>query len=353
MVVYNITTALGFSEIHHSVCVRQPGGALQTPLVQKGVPVHAPERYLGARGIRRTLDFIEQVVDIEGIDILHAHLADAAIHGWLVSRRRSLPLVITHHGEDLLPNSSRFSRLVFRILLTGAVRHAYTNVAVAPSVAENLRRKLWLNDDQVSVFPNGVPILDDEPAFPDPIRTSTAPHVIMVGRLVELKGHKQLIDAAALLRREFPGLQVTFIGDGPLRAQLQQKAASLGLDHCLKFAGIVEDVQAHLCEADVYVSTSHYEGMPMATLEAMAAGVPVVASDVPGNRTVVTGGESGLLYELGNTAALAARVSECLRDPAKARARAQCARSLVEQQYSSKAAAQRYSHLYSAVLASR
>lgn len=127
--------------------------------------------------------------------------------------------------------------------------------------------------------------------------------------------------------------------------------ASLGLSENVIFTGASDDVAAYLRQADVYVTMSRYEGMPLATLEAMACGVPVVASDVPGHGDLLEHGVNALLYPFGDISALAGAVNRVLEQPEAARNRALRARQLVEASYSIDAAAGNYERLYTQILA--
>jgi glycosyltransferase involved in cell wall biosynthesis len=140
------------------------------------------------------------------------------------------------------------------------------------------------------------------------------------------------------------------VGAGPLDERLRQQAESLSVSEHVFLTGPTDDVPAYLREADVYVTMSHYEGIPLATLEAMAWGVPVVASDVPGHRDLIEHGVSGLLYRLGDVGALARAICEVLDEPERARERALRARQLVEESYSVDTAASSYERLYTEIL---
>lgn len=347
--VFNLVTASDAGNARHVVCAREPGGALEAALGERGISVFTPSRYFGALATRRSLQFLEYLIENEAIELVHAHMADAAFLGWRLARRRALPLVITHHGHDILPKCGRMCRLVYLVLLAAAAHYAARNVAVSTSVAHRVRRILVLRREQVSVIANGVPVPGEGILITRRTQEGVAPHVVTVGRLVELKGHEQLITAASVLVGHFPEARFSIVGDGPLRERLERQAESLGLSNKVNFTGSVSDVPAHLREADVYVSTSHYEGMPIATLEAMAWGVPVVASDVPGNRAVVQNGETGLLYKLDDIAGLARAMRAVIEQPESARERARRARRLVEERYSATATARLYEQLYAEV----
>lgn len=347
--VFNLATLPDSNDVQHAVCVREQGGALQAELERRGVPVYGPDRYYGARETRHSLRFMQTVVQREAVDIVHAHMADAAFLGWRLARRFFLPLVITHHGHDLLPRCGRFCRLVYYALLTGATHHANRNVAVSDGIARSLRRWLLLKDEGVRIISNGVPVPDKSALSTVRLRDAS-PRVITVGRLVELKGHEQLIAAASVLAAECPGIRFSIVGDGPLRERLQHQVGLFGLGDQVDFTGTTGDVPARLNEADIYVSTSRYEGMPMAVLEAMAWGVPVIASDVPGNRAVVEDGRTGLLYRPGDSADLVRRIREVMEQPEQAAERAGRARNLVEERFSVEASARKYAQLYADVM---
>ena len=276
-------------------------------------------------------------------------MADAAFPGWLAARRMSLPLIITHHGYAIVPPCHLACRSAFRLLLGLASRHAQRNVAVSATVASRLRQVLFLDDARVDVIDNGVPLPDF--GVTDRQRPLSEPILIVsVGRLEEIKGQRQLIAAAARLERRYPTARYVLVGDGPMRPQLEREVTSAGLSDRFHFTGSVDDVASWLRQASVYVSTSHFEGLPVAVLEAMAWCVPVVASDVPGNTTVVSHDKTGLTYALNNVDDLADVITRTLADPESALRRAQAARSIVEDQYSIEITRRRYEEIYSLAL---
>lgn len=349
VVVFNLVTS-GGGGARHVVGAREPGGPLQRALEERGIPVLVPHRYHGALATRQSLRFLDRIIEGEAIDVVHAHMADAAFLGWLAARRHRLPLVITHHGHDILPGCGGgfLCRAVYSVLLALAAHHARWNVAVAPAVSEVLHRRLALPRNRIKVIVNGVPLPALSPV--ERRRHGKGMRIVSVGRLVKLKGQDQLIDAAADLVREDPDVRVFIVGDGPERESLRRQAASLGLEGHVVFTGAVDDVSAYLREADVFVSASHREGMPLCVLEAMAWQVPVVASDVAGHRGVIGHGETGLLFPPGDVRALAQAVRGTADEPDSTRERVRRARRLVEERYSIDAAVRSYGQVYAAVL---
>jgi len=350
IVIFNLVSSNTQEDIQHLVCARQPGGQLQDALKQKGIKVFVPECYYGILKTGHSIKFIKQIIKNEAIDLIHAHMADAAFLGWIVARKCSLPLVISHHGHDLLPKCSKLCRVVYKLLVTVAAHYAKINIAVSHSVAERAQHQFFLNNDRVTVITNGVPVPSGDHITKQNKSDKRELRIVTVGRLIELKGQSQLINAAAQLVKKYQNILFFLIGDGPLKKELQLRADELDIADHIVFTGSIADVPVYLNTADIYVSTSCSEGMPMATLEAMAWNVPVVASDIPGNRTVVEDGKTGLLYQAGNAAALAEIVDSIIENPIMTRERARQARQMVEEKYSADVTSKAHNKMYEKIL---
>lgn len=174
------------------------------------------------------------------------------------------------------------------------------------------------------------------------------PRVGIVGRLMPQKGHAFLLPAIAQLAATHP-VNLLIIGAGPLDAELQAQAASLGIAEQVHFLGHRRDVAAILPHLDLLISASLWEGLPGAVLEAMLAGVPVIATDVSGSREVVLHGQTGLLAPAGRADALADALAYALDHPAEMDAMAQRAAGLVER-FSVENMVQGYAAIYRQVL---
>src|SRR4029077_5841450 len=140
-----------------------------------------------------------------------------------------------------------------------------------------------------------------------------------VGRLVEVKQQAVLIRAFAQVAATFPAARMVLVGDGPLRAELEATALSLGLSGAVLFAGYQPRPERFLAAMDVFVLPSRAEAMPLVIPEAWAAGLPVVASRVGGIPELIEDGRTGLLVESGDVDGLAARLRQLLADPTRAR----------------------------------
>jgi glycosyltransferase involved in cell wall biosynthesis len=146
-----------------------------------------------------------------------------------------------------------------------------------------------------------------------------APVVGIVARIVMEKGFRELARAFATVRERIPAARLVIVGEGPEEAELNAEIATHGIGDAVVLLGNRLDVPDLLRAFDLFVLPSYREGMPVALLEAMASGLPVVATDVRGSREVVDSGRNGIMVPLGDVPALADALVEVLADPAKAR----------------------------------
>ena len=172
----------------------------------------------------------------------------------------------------------------------------------------------------------------------------------VVGRLWPQKRVKDLIWAADLLRVLHDNLRLLVIGDGPERATLERFARlASDLDH-IRFLGHRDDAWRIMPHLDVFWNGSGYEGQPNAVMEAMAAGVPVVASDIPGNRELVVPGETGYLVPIAGRAARARATDQIFNDPALAARLGAAARERMLEHFSIDENVRRHAELYRELL---
>jgi glycosyltransferase involved in cell wall biosynthesis len=192
---------------------------------------------------------------------------------------------------------------------------------IAVSAAERRTyERIGVPSELFTTVPNGV-----RPRGPGPGRAATraalglapdAPVVLTVGRLTVMKGQRHLVDAVPDLAAAFPGLRVVIIGQGHLHAALTRQAADLGVGEVVRLPGHRTDARMLLDAADVFVLPSRQEAMPLVLLEAMDAGLPVVATRVFGSAEIVVDGETGLLVAPRDPQALGEAIARLLADPA-------------------------------------
>jgi glycosyltransferase involved in cell wall biosynthesis len=261
--------------------------------------------------------------------------------------------VHTFHGHVL---EGYFSGPVQRSYLEIERRLAkYTDVllAVSPEIRDSLLDLGIGRPDQVHVVPVG---LDLSPYISAGAATGAfraelgvgadTPLVGSVGRLVPIKDHTTLLGAIEWL----PSVHLAIVGDGELRYQLQAESAVRGLTDRVHFVGWRRDLPIVLSDLDAVVLTSRNEGTPVALIEALAAGRPVVATDVGGVRHVVANGTTGLLAPAGDGRAIAERIATLLADPALAARLARAGRSDVVRRFSENRLVEDTRQLYRSLL---
>ncbi|MDL0128081.1 glycosyltransferase family 4 protein [Halobacterium salinarum] len=249
----------------------------------------------------------------EEFDIVHTHSTEAGIIGRFAAALAGVPHVVhTVHG---VPFADDRNGVLNRFVLACERRAAtYTDriVTNADVIAdEYLERGIGTRDQYTTVY-SGVDLdgfADAEPAEDLP---GERPRVVMVGRLADGKGHEVLLDAVESLK-DFQG-SVCIVGDGPLSDSLEVQIDERGLAEDAFLTGFRDDVPRVLAASDVLVLPSFREGTPRVITEAMASGLPVVATDIAGIPEQVEDGENGYLVSTGDSGALAERLEELLAD---------------------------------------
>ena len=165
-----------------------------------------------------------------------------------------------------------------------------------------------------------------------------------IGRLIRSKGVEALFNA--LVRVDSVGWRLAIVGDGGLRNELEQAVLKLGLGDRVKFFGFQEKPLAFLKGFDLFVLPSRTEGMPRCLMESMAAGVPVIASDIPGCRTLVSHGQTGFLFPVDDKDALTAGIEALAADEVTRKSFAANGREVIVAQFSAERMANEYQDLY-------
>lgn len=334
-------------------------GPLRTDLEELGIPVHVvPERRGSVLAvirfvremlrIRRTLTRI--VADHE-VDVIQTHLLrslDFLLAG--LGRRGGRPVVYwTFHNENFTLRREHMTRhawllgpkrFVYRWLYRLGSRRVSGLIAVSDEVRRSMLADIGPVDPKIVVIPNGVDVaryegIVDVAAVRGEFGFRHDDFVaVMVGTFKRQKGHVHLVDAASVLRDTHPGVRYLLVGDGELRAGIQEQVRRLGLDDIVRFAGSRRDVPALLTASDCFVLPSLWEGLPVALLEAMASGLPCVATDVSGTQQVVVPRVTGRLVPPGDAAALAAGLGAMADDPGRAAAMGAAGKRRVEAEFS-------------------
>ncbi|CAN5659456.1 glycosyltransferase family 4 protein [soil metagenome] len=224
-------------------------------------------------------------------------------------------------------------------------RHAYrcaTRVVANSSAARAILEQEGLAPASVAVIPNGL----DPGVFAARSPSGGIRRIITVANLRSEKNHETLIAAAGMLVGAHPDLRFQLVGGGPRRAELEAFTAARGLSRYVEFLGHREDVPALLAGADAYVLPSRSEAFPNGAIEAMAAGLPIIASAVGGLLDLIEDGRTGRLVPPGDPDALASALRGFIEHPAEAEAMGQAARASVLRQYSFDRMIAEFEHLY-------
>jgi glycosyltransferase involved in cell wall biosynthesis len=281
------------------------------------------------------------------VALAHSHEFTMAFYGAWAARLAGVPHVITMHGSRYY--AERWQR---RLALGCAVRSSTAVTAVSQALAESLRRDLWLRRGSVAVVPNGI-----RPRHPVTagLRRELGLRpgdrlLLAVGNLYPVKGHGDLVAALGQLAVRHPSLHLAIAGRGELDATLRRDAIARSVGDRVHLLGLRDDVADLLASADAFVLPSRSEGLPLALLEAMFAGLPIVATRVGEVPTALANGAAGLLVEPGHPSELAGAIERLLSDAALARSLGERARSRALAEFDVSKMAARYESLYAPAL---
>jgi glycosyltransferase involved in cell wall biosynthesis len=292
------------------------GGSLRAEFERYGIPVYVLDK-------RRGLDLgvawrLVRLMKEHDIRIVHSHNFSANLWGRLAAIVAGVPVrIATEHSMPWI--KSRIERGLDQSLapLTTKI------VSVSEAVRDAHLREERIRPDRMAVIYNGIERWagsdQETAAFGYALRTelgiaTDAPLCLTVGRLEPPKGHATLFEAIPRILASVPRARFVMAGDGSLRGELEASARLLGIEHAVTFLGARNDVRRLCAVADVAINPAHREGFSIAMLEAMSAGLPIVATDVGGNAEAVISGESGIIVPPKDADALASGAIRVLAD---------------------------------------
>jgi glycosyltransferase involved in cell wall biosynthesis len=300
-----------------TLCVLRPHANLAALFRAHGVNVISVSR--NKFDPRTLLDLLKIVRDAK-IDLIHAHGYGSTNFGRLAGMMTRVPVIVHAHDDD---RNYPWYQALADLALSRATKHA---IAVSESVRDAFVSKRRIDRDRVIVMHNAIHLErfetpEQERVLRERERLDLAPGskvVGTVGRLREEKGTRYLLEAAGRVLEDFPETIFLIAGDGPLRPDLEQLATELEIDGQVVFAGFCDDVPALLAIMEIVVIPSLTEGSPLALLEAMAMGKPIVATYVGGMREILSDGKTGLFVSPRDPASLADKIKWLLGNPAGA-----------------------------------
>ncbi|WP_313927398.1 glycosyltransferase [Pseudoxanthomonas sp.] len=321
-------------------------------LEQAGIPVVIGHKRSGAdatliRLLRSTL------LDAR-VDVVHTHNFVPSYYAAAATRfaRRRPVLVNTCHNMG-----GRLGNRRLRWLYQWSLAHSRRIAMVGGKVRDHLLSRKLVPAARSSVVMNGIPVdhFRRSPAIRAEIREELGipPQAVVVGtvgRLVELKNQRLLLDAVAQLAPSHPDVVVVLAGDGPLRSELEAFARQCGIAGRVVFTGSRKDIPALLAAFDIFTLPSRTEGLSIALLEACAAGLAVIATDVGGNSEIVRDGATGYLVPSDDAVSLHAALDTLLLSPSDRRRLGDAARAWVVDHASVDVMRQNYDMLYANAL---
>ncbi len=315
-----------------------------------GVDVVALER--SSRYDLRPWTQLARLLRAERVDVIHAHGFGSNLWGTILGRLARVPVVLAHE------HTWSFQGEPVRRALDREVigRFADAILAVSEADARKMVDIVGIKPERIVFVPNGIPPMpagDGAPIRREAGVPLDAPVLVAVANLRPQKALDVMIRAFTLVRAEVPAARLLIAGAAnplPLES-LQAVADELGVGDAVAFLGTRTDIPDVLAAADIAVSSSDFEGSPLSVMEYMAAGLPVVATDVGGVPKLVRPGETGLLVPPRDPAALATAVLELLRDPALARELGRRGREVQSAHFSFEAMLARIEEIYDEQLA--
>ncbi len=288
-------------------------------------------KFLSVRSFFKLLDFVRR----EKFDLIHTHLTYANIFGTVVGRLTGTPVIASLRTAGYDP---RYHRPIRQFVETVVVKYGAKRIMANGHAVAELGRKRFA-PREMDILVNAIdlpsPLADGERValrrelVGDPSR----PIVISVGRLDLPKGFPDLIRSFVAVRQANPNAVLVIAGDGPMSEELDALVRDLHLEGTVFLLGQRNDVPRLLQAADLYVSSSHWEGLPVSILEAMASGLPILATEV-GDIPYVVVPEAGLLIPPHQPEQMAEKIISLLSDPEKMKGMGAAARAHIQRNYS-------------------
>jgi glycosyltransferase involved in cell wall biosynthesis len=321
-----------------------------------------PPVELGATGRAQGVGVVARVLRRDHIDVLHVHSPPDRAIGHLAALTSGVPVVGHLHSEwvhlrlpsgGTLAGTRRRATAAARVTAERrAVRHYVAASAHVAGLFEGA------TNTPVTVLPPATSVTPAPPGERERVRHelglgSDTPVLLHVARIVEGKGHDDVVPLLHDVRVRFPGAVLLVVGDGDRSDVFRAAVAAAGLTGAVHLLGRRDDVPALLAAADLLVFPSRSEGMGLVVLEAMAAGLPVAAYDLPAFREFATDGETGVFVPLGARDELTKAVIELLGDPDRRAAYGRAGRDAVDRRFRWPAAAGVLAGVYERVAAER
>ena len=307
-VIYNLVENTDRSKYETSIlCIDQPIGPFGSRLREIGYEIDMLNRKPGF-----DLGLVRQVrahILQKGIDVVHCHQYTPYVYGLLASAFSGKRVIFTEHGR-FYPDQRKTKRILLNPIFARFTDHI---VAISEATRNALVEFENFPKKKIRVIYNGIKdvggLSSGKPDQREKLGIAGNAFVLgTVARLDSIKNQKMMIKALKMIQSEFPNTFLVIVGDGPERKNLKELAAKLKLEGSVIFTGFREDTNSFYNIMDVFLLTSYSEGTAMTLLEAMAAKLPCIVTDVGGNPEIVKAEETGFIIPSDNEEALAEKI---------------------------------------------
>jgi glycosyltransferase involved in cell wall biosynthesis len=293
---------------------------------------------------------LRRILGAKRVEVLHSHLFWSSLFASPVARFCGVPVVIeTTHVREVWRKGWKANFAVDQAVGKCVDRY----IAVSEANGRYLIEEKGLPAKKVKVIRNGSDIRRFDPNYKPSgaLQASLGfgeadPILVVIARLEPQKGHRVLLNAMPAILREFSKVKLICVGDGVLRSELMEQTRALGLEQNVRFVGAQSNVQDWLALSQMSVLPSFYEGLPLVAIESLAAGVPVVATDVDGTPEIVVNGKTGLTVPVNDPQALAQAICLLLHSPELRRQFGAAGRQWVLQEFTEAQQIRRTAELY-------
>jgi glycosyltransferase involved in cell wall biosynthesis len=319
-------------DLEHIVCTVYDRGAMKEKFETAGVRVvslNLSSKLLLPLALFKFSDILNRLHP----DVVHSYLLQENVIARIVCKLTKRKLICGKRDTDRYKMFLKVWLDRLTLSMTGL------NISNSMAGVEELR-SYGVPENKVTFVANGKDVYSLEKTLKKmdaKKKLGFAPQEIILGcvaRLYRFKGHEYLLKAMQKIAQETPNAKLVLVGDGNMKERLLKLKNELGLDNSVFFMGERKDVPELLAAMDLFVFPSLREGMPGALMEAMAAGLPVVATDIDGNRELIENGKNGILVPPGDSEAFAEAVNTLLSDPGKMHGLAMSARNTIKEKFS-------------------
>ena len=259
---------------------------------------------------------LREIISRDNVQIVRTHEYRANLHGCIAARLAGVPCIVASVHNVYMPRDKKITRRLtnkFLSLIADKV------VAVSGAVKNDIVQYDGVSGKKVVVIYNGVNEDKFICADGNSVRKEfniprQSPVIGAIGRLFPQKGHRYLLEAVAMIKDEFPGLRLLIVGDGPLLNELTEYTKAGNISENVIFTGSRRDIPGVLAAMDIFVFPSLWEGFGNALIEAMAAGKPVVATDIPAAREILNAEDMAMIVSTEDPSAIAGALTRLITD---------------------------------------